>query len=226
MSTRKSLSFKRVFRTVKINHTVEGAITTRKNQVIETNINMVDFRVGFTIIAEENFNMGVQQQHKINTSLENLKDVPFTNNSKLATLTLMTLIDPVVRKLFTEEIPNAPRLAGMLSQFVIHLKKITCDQEIVSIVKGYQIPFANLLVQEKFPNTIKMSEQQSLLVDQEISELQEKRVIQKVETTQEEFLGNLSFVGKKDGGHLPVINLKNSIRSYLTSTSKWKVCIA
>ena len=82
----------------------------------------------------------------------------------------------------------------MLSQFVIHLKKITCDQEIVSIVKGYQIPFANLLVWEKLPNTIKMSEQQSLLVDQEISELQEKRVIQKVETTQQEFLGNLSFV--------------------------------
>ena len=226
MSTRKILSFKRVLRTVKINHMAEGAITTPKNQVIVTNINMVDFRVSFTIIAEENFNMGVQQQHKINTSLKNLKEVPFTNNSKLVTLTLMTLIHPVVRKLFTKEIPNAPRLAGMISHFVIHLKQITCDQEIVSIVKGYQIPFVNLLVKEKLPNTIKMSEQQSLLVDQEISELQEKRVIQKAETTQEEFLGNLSFVGKKDWVHLPLINLKNSIRSYLTRTSKWKVCIA
>ena len=81
----------------------EGVITTRKNQAIETNINMVDFRVSFTIIAEENFNMGVQQQHKINTSLENLKEAPFTNNSKLVTLTLMTLIHPVVRKLFMHQ---------------------------------------------------------------------------------------------------------------------------
>ena len=89
---------------------VEGAITTRENQVTETNINIVDSRVRFTIIAEGNFNMGVQQ-HKVNTSLENLKEVPFTNNSKLVPLTSMTLIHPVVRKLFTEEIRNVPRLA-------------------------------------------------------------------------------------------------------------------
>ena len=101
----------------------EGAITTRENQVIETNINMVDCRVRFTIIAESNFNMGVQQ-HKVNTSLENLKEVSFTNNSKLVPLTSMTLIHPVVRKLFTEEIPNVPRLAGRLSQFVKHWKKL------------------------------------------------------------------------------------------------------
>ena len=47
----------------------EGAITTWGNQVIETNIiDMVDSRVRFKIIAEENFNMGVRQ-HKVNTSL-------------------------------------------------------------------------------------------------------------------------------------------------------------
>ena len=79
----------------------EGAIATRKNKVIETNINMVDSKVRFTIIVEGNFNMGVQQ-HKVNTYLENLKEVPFTNNSKLVPLTSMTLIHPAVRKLFTE----------------------------------------------------------------------------------------------------------------------------
>ena len=184
MSARRSLPFERALRShdrVKTNRMTEGAITTRENQVIETNINMVDCRVRFTIIAESNFNMGVQQ-HKVNTSLENLKEVPLTNNSKLVPLTSMTLIHRVVRKLFTEEIPNIPRLAGRLSQF-----------------EGYQLPFTNLPVQEKPPNTIKMSEQQSLLVDQEISELVEKEAIQKAETTQEEFLSNLFFVRKKDG---------------------------
>ena len=124
MSARRNLPFERAPRTVKINRMAEGAITTQENQVIETNINMVDSRVHFTIIVEENFNMGVQQ-HKVNTSLENLKEVPFTNNSKLVPLTSMTLIHPVVRKLFTEEIPNVPRLAGRLSQFARQWKKIT-----------------------------------------------------------------------------------------------------
>ena len=51
------------------------------------------------------------------SSLENLKEVPFTNNSKQVPLASITLIHPVVRKLFTEEIPNVP-LVGRLSQFV------------------------------------------------------------------------------------------------------------
>ena len=43
----------------------EGAITTRRNHVIETNINMVNSKVRFNIIAEGNFTMEVQQdQHK------------------------------------------------------------------------------------------------------------------------------------------------------------------
>ena len=224
MSARRSLPFERALRTVKINRMVEGANTTRENQIIETNINMVHSRVRFTIIAEGNFNMGVQQ-HKVNTSLENLKEVHFTNNSKLVPLTSMTLIHPEVRKLFAEEIPNVLGLAGRLSQFVKQWKKITCNQEILSKVKGYQIPFTNLPVQEKPPNTIKMSEQQSLLVDQKISELLEKGAIQRAEATQEEFLSNLFLVGKKDGGHRPVINLKKLNTFILTSTSKWKVCI-
>ena len=57
------------------------------------------------------------QNHNVNTSLENLKEVPFTNNSTLVSLASMTLIHPAIRKLFTEEIPNVP-LAGSLSQFV------------------------------------------------------------------------------------------------------------
>ena len=75
-------------------------------------------------------------------------------------------------------------------------------------MKAYQIPSTNLPLQEKSPNTIKMLEQQSLLFDQEISELLEKGAVQKAQTVQEEFLSNLFLVGKKDRGNCPVINLK------------------
>ena len=164
---------------------------------------MVNSKVRVNIIVKGNFNMEVQP-HSVNTYLENLKEVPFTNNSKQVPLASMTLIHPVVRKLFTEEIPNVP-LAGRLSQFVKQWEEITRDQEILSIVKGYQRPFTNLPVQEK-PQ--KMSDKQSLLVDQEISELLEKGAIQEAETAQEEFLSNIFLVGKKNGGDCPVINLK------------------
>ena len=143
--------------------------------------------------------------HRVNTSSENLK-VPSSSNSKLLPLASMALIHPVVRKLFTEEIPNVP-LAGRLSQFVKQWEKVTHDQEILSIVIRYQMPFTNLSIQEK-PNTTKMSEQLSLLVDQEISELLEKGAIQKVQTAQEKFISNIFVVGKNDGGNYAVINLK------------------
>ena len=113
----------------------EGAIPTRGNQLIETKI-IKDSRVRFKTIAEGNFNVEVQQ-YKVNTSLENLKDVSYTNYSKLVPLVAMTLIHPVVRKLFTEETPNVP-LAGRLSPFVNQWRKITRNQEIFSIMKGYQ----------------------------------------------------------------------------------------
>ena len=174
----------------------EGTITRRGN------IGDRDHsRVRFKIIAEGNFIMGVQQ-HMINTSLGNL-ELPFTSNSKLVPLASMTLIHPVVRKLCTEEIPNV-LLAGRLSQFVKQWKKITRDQEVSSIVKGYQIPFTNFLVQEKPPNTIKMSEQQSLLVDQGITELLEKGAIQKAEAAQEELLYHIHPLRALQNGRFPL----------------------
>ena len=91
-----------------------GAITTRGNQVIETNINMVNSKVRFNIIVEGNFNMEVQQ-HMVNISLKNPKVVQKSN------------IHPVVKKLFTEGIPNVT-LAGRLPQFIKQWEKIMCNQ--------------------------------------------------------------------------------------------------
>ena len=89
------------------------------------------------------------------------------------------------------------------------LGKITKDQEIFSIVKGYEFLFVSHPFREKIPNLTKMSKEQFSLVEQEILEMLEKRAIQKLVRTQGQFLSNLFRVEKNDGGNLPVINLKN-----------------
>ena len=100
MLARRSLPFEKALRTLKINRMAQGSSTTRENQVIETNIiNMVDSRVRFKIIAERNFITKVEQ-HKVNISVENLKEVRLTNNSKLMPIASMTLIHLVVQNNF------------------------------------------------------------------------------------------------------------------------------
>ena len=93
-------------------------------------------------------------------------------------------------------------ITGRLSQLLKQCKKISRDQVILSIIKGYHTPFISFPVQEKHPNLIKMSDYQILLV--------EKRAIHEIETALEEFLSNLFLVRKQDVGNHPVINLKKT----------------
>ena len=109
--TKRNLLFKKTLCTVRINR-MAGGVTTRGNQVIETN-KITKFVS--KIIAEWNFNMEVQQ-HKVRNYLVNIKGVPFTNNSKLLLLAI-TLIHSVVKKLFIKEITKS-LLAWTLCQFI------------------------------------------------------------------------------------------------------------
>ena len=60
-------------------------------------------------------------------------------------------VHPIKGKLFTKDIPNKPS-AGRLPHFMTPWEKINQGQEILSIVKGYGIPFVSLLFQEKIPD--------------------------------------------------------------------------
>ena len=91
----------------------------------------------------------------VNTSFTVQKEVSVTSNSEL--------------------IPNAS-LAGRLPYFTTAWEKVTQDQEILSIVKGYEIPFVSLTSQEKIPN---LSKEQFSLLEQKGLEMLEKGAIQK-----------------------------------------------
>ena len=109
---------------------------------------------------------------------------------------------------FTKSIPKVP-LARALPYFITAWEKITQDQEILSVVKGHEIPSVSLPFQEKIANLTKMLKEQFSFAEQELLEMLEKGAIQKVVPSQGQFLNNLYHVEKKDGRNYPMINLKN-----------------
>ena len=188
---RKILPFKKALYLTKIDRKVETDTITQQNQVIKTKTKMFDFKTTRVQVPESS-TMQVQHQ-MVNTSFIIQKEASVTSNSELVPLKKIATLEhvhPVIRKLYTKRIPNVP-LAGRLGYFIAAWEKITQDQEILSIVKGFEVPFVSLPLQEKIPNLTKMSKEQFSLVEQEVLEMLEKGAIQ-----------------KKDGENRPVINLK------------------
>ena len=98
--------------------------------------------------------------------------------------------------------------AGSVSHSLKNWQKLTLNQDILSVLKGYKTPFIKIPFQEKIPNFTKMNKKQIALVDLELKEMLRKGAIMRTQPTQGEFLSNLFLMGKKDGGYRPVINLK------------------
>lgn len=68
------------------------------------------------------------------------------NFSRIDSRKVSNKCHPLVKNLFTGKIPNL-QLAGRLVHFNKNWKKLTRDQEILSAVKGYVIPFLRVPVQ-------------------------------------------------------------------------------
>ena len=100
-------------------------------------------------------------------------------------------------------------------------EKLTKDQEILKIRKGYKIPLLRAPVREKIPLNTLLNENHKFLVEKETKEMLEKGAIKKVsqrsykdqwshkyQHAQNQFLSSLFLVRKKDGCYRPAINLK------------------
>ena len=115
---------------------------------------------------------------------------------------------PIIRKLFTKSIPIVP-LAGRLAYFIAAWEKITQDQEILSIVKGYEIPFVSLPFPEKTPNLIKNVKRTIFIGGTGSFGNVGERIYPKSSTHTRAISEQPLPCRKKDGGNRPVINLKN-----------------
>ena len=86
------------------------------------------------------------------------------------------------------------QLAGRLAHFRKNWEKLTQDQEILSVVKGYVISFLKLPVQRTVPKQVATSKTQELLIDQEIMEMLDKRGTLILRSIPEQY-----STGKKEG---------------------------
>ena len=68
---------------------------------------------------------------------------------KLVPLEKLEHVHPLVKEMFPEELKKYIPLGGRISHFVQSWEKLTKDQEILEIVKGYKIPLLRTPVQEK-----------------------------------------------------------------------------
>ena len=89
--------------------------------------------------------------------------------------------------------------AGSVSHSLKNWQKLTLNQDILSVLKGYKTPFIKIPFQEKIPNFTKMNKKQIALVDLELKEMLKKGAIMRTQPAQGEFLSNLFLVRKKDG---------------------------
>ena len=99
-------------------------------------------------------------------------------------------------------------VAGRLNHFQENWKKLTSDPQTLELVEGYQILFSSQPKQTKSSNPVHLTKKEESQVELEIQAMLRKGAFRMVGKSQNQFLGPIFLVEKKDSGYRPVINLK------------------
>ena len=106
-------------------------------------------------------------------------------------------------------VSSAPaQVAGRLKYFQANWNLITDDPWVLETIMGYKIEFHSVPHQVPWPRTF-MSKAQQESVQVEVDKMILQGAIHPVTNTEGGFVSSIFLVDKKDGGHRPVINLKN-----------------
>ena len=97
---------------------------------------------------------------------------------------------------------------GKLKLCLENWKKYTSDPWILQTVSGYCLEFESTPFQWSFPSEISFSNEQKLIVDNEVSELLNKGAIQFSKWEDNQFISNIFIVPKPNGKYRPIINLR------------------
>ena len=153
----------------------------------------------------------VNEVRKINFPLQNIvKILP----SNFLGLSQFSKVHVAIKNIFPLRVNPQLPLAGRLGYYIKNWEKITQDQNILQLVKGYQIPFLKHPKQDRPPPKSSWSLEEQKLIDQEVQKMLQKGAIQEVPSIQGQFLSSIFLVPKKGLGYRPVINLK-SLNHYI-----------
>jgi hypothetical protein len=98
---------------------------------------------------------------------------------------------------------------GRLPQYVHFWRKLTSDREVLESVQGLRLEFENSEpIQDRLPHVIRFSEQETVFVNKQISDLLEKGAIVECEHEPDEFVNNIFLRPKKNGSWRMILNLK------------------
>ena len=103
---------------------------------------------------------------------------------------------------------------------------MTSDKVILDMVKGYHITLTHdqFPLQLRPPKSIKFTDWESNLMDQEINTLLQKGVIEEANHSHGEFLSNVFLRPKKDGSFRMILNLRISTYMLNTINLRWILC--
>ena len=74
-----------------------------------------------------------------------------TNSTVIPNVELVN-VNPFIKRLFSKEMLTKAvdiPLAGRISHFLVNWQKLTLNQDILSVVKGYRIPFINRVLTQQ-----------------------------------------------------------------------------
>ncbi|XP_056388255.1 uncharacterized protein LOC130283090 [Hyla sarda] len=122
-------------------------------------------------------------------------------------------VDTPAPVLLPVSVPYSPLshipVGGRLMYFTHAWSAITADVWVLQTVAGFHLELQSLPVLGVIPTPIRFSEQNAILIDNEVRDLLSKHAIMESDPSSLGFISNLFLVKKKGGGYRPVINLRD-----------------
>ena len=99
-------------------------------------------------------------------------------------------------------------LTGRTSYFYDNWESINAASQVLNIISGYEIPFVEEPYQYHHPITQANSDEEKILIEEEINNLLAKDAIEEIPMSELYYSSSMFLVTKKSGGKRPVLNLK------------------
>ena len=104
--------------------------------------------------------------------------------------------------------PEVIPLTGRTSYFYDNWESINASSQVLNIISGYEIPFVKEPYQYHHPMTQANSDEERILIEEEINNLLAKDAIEEIPMSGLYYSSSMFLVTKKSGGKRPVLNLK------------------